>query len=132
MLFDKLNIIYGQNYAGKTTLSRIMRSLETGKFSKKYVDAKFSVICENEKEFTNFNLGENDYNIRVFNEDFIRDNIKFISDPEEAITPFAILGEINKEIEEEINRLEKILGSKKEKTGLYSLGENYQTKYSIH
>lgn len=132
MLFDKLNIIYGQNYAGKTTLSRIMRSLETGKFSKKYVDAKFSVICENEKEFTNFNLGENDYNIRVFNEDFIRDNIKFISDPEEAITPFAILGEINKDIEEEINRLEKILGSKKEKTGLYSLGENYQTKYSIH
>ena len=27
--FEKINIIYGRNYSGKTTLSRLFRSLET-------------------------------------------------------------------------------------------------------
>lgn len=28
--FKRLNILYGRNYSGKTTLSRIFRALETG------------------------------------------------------------------------------------------------------
>ena len=89
IFFDKLNIVYGQNYAGKTTLSRIIRSLETGEFSERYVDANFSVIFEGEEEFTDTNLGSNSYNIRVFNDDFIRSNIEFISNPDKTITPYA-------------------------------------------
>lgn len=31
--------------------------------------------------------------VRVFNEDFVKDNLLFIGNPEEGITPFAVLGE---------------------------------------
>ncbi|WP_211329688.1 AAA family ATPase [Vespertiliibacter pulmonis] len=34
--FVDINIIYGRNYSGKTTLSRIIRALETGYLSDKY------------------------------------------------------------------------------------------------
>jgi len=132
VFFDKLNILYGQNYSGKTTLSRIIRSLETGKFSNKYIDAQFSIFFDGEEELTNIHLGNNQYNIRVFNEDFIRDNIEFISDPDKTITPFAILGERNKDIEKEIDRLQKILGDEKLVTGLYAAHKGYRTKYNIY
>jgi wobble nucleotide-excising tRNase len=41
--FKKLNIIYGRNYSGKTTLSRIFRSLETGKLPDKFENPAFTV-----------------------------------------------------------------------------------------
>ena len=34
--FEKINIIYGRNYSGKTTLSRIFRALETGQMPENY------------------------------------------------------------------------------------------------
>ena len=41
--FKKVNILFGRNYSGKTTLSRIIRTLETGSISEKYDnDKKFS------------------------------------------------------------------------------------------
>jgi hypothetical protein len=39
--FKDLNIIYGRNYSGKTTLSRMFRSLEKGELNDKYSDATF-------------------------------------------------------------------------------------------
>ena len=42
--FEKINILYGRNYSGKTTLSRILRSLETGKISDKYESPSF-LLC---------------------------------------------------------------------------------------
>ena len=35
MVFKKINILYGRNYSGKTTLSRIVRAMETHKYSYK-------------------------------------------------------------------------------------------------
>lgn len=131
ILFSKLNIIYGQNYAGKTTLSRIIRSLETGRFSENYSEANFSIECSDDKIYTNSNLGEIDYNIRVFNEDFISENIEF-NNPDKAITPFAILGARNNEIEKEIERLKEILGNEEKSTGLYAIRKEYSDKYKIY
>ncbi|MXW32785.1 MAG: AAA family ATPase [Rhodothermaceae bacterium] len=34
--FKRLNILFGRNYSGKTTLSRIFRSLEVGRFPPYY------------------------------------------------------------------------------------------------
>ena len=48
--FKQLNIIYGRNYSGKTTLSRIIRSLETGTISNKYSSPAFTV------QFTSANI----------------------------------------------------------------------------
>lgn len=129
--FDKLNIIYGQNYAGKTTLSRVMRSLETGKFSQKYTDASFSIDCSDKRTFTHDDLGENEFNVRVFNEDFIRRNVEF-NNPDKTITPFAILGARNNEIEKEIERLNEILGNEDDGKSLYGVRAQYTKVYNIY
>ncbi len=41
--FQRLNILYGRNYSGKTTLSRIFRALETRKLPLNYVSSSFTV-----------------------------------------------------------------------------------------
>ncbi len=41
--FKKLNILYGRNYSGKTTLSRIFRAIETGQLPKNYEGIEFEV-----------------------------------------------------------------------------------------
>lgn len=118
--FTKVNIIYGRNYSGKTTLSRIVRSLETKKLSEKYEDPDFEVEFDSNNKITLQNIEEQKQIIRVFNEDFVKENLRFISNPEENITSFAILGE-NNSIEEEIEELKEKLGRNEEgnKSGLY-------------
>lgn len=39
--FQLLNILYGRNYSGKTTLSRIFRALETRKLPPNYIESYF-------------------------------------------------------------------------------------------
>ena len=117
-----INIIYGRNYSGKTTLSRIVRGMETGMLSDKYESPSFSVSFADGVEVTQNNLVGHEKKIRVFNEDFVRENIRFIADPNESIEPFAIIGEDNNKVEQEIEVLEKDLGSNEEgkETALYA------------
>ncbi|MFZ5898145.1 MAG: AAA family ATPase [Bacillota bacterium] len=42
--FAKLNLIYGWNYSGKTTLSRIFQALEHKKLSTVYSAARFQLL----------------------------------------------------------------------------------------
>lgn len=69
--FVDINIIYGRNYSGKTTLSRIVRALEKGEISNKYGTPSFNLKFSDNVEVTNLNLSTHDKKIRVFNEDFI-------------------------------------------------------------
>lgn len=91
--FKKINVLYGRNYSGKTTLSRIFRAIETGAISDKYESPNFSVIFNDGSSVTQGQLSTCRKNIRVFNEDFVRENLRFISNPEDTIKPFAILGD---------------------------------------
>lgn len=109
--FTCINIIYGRNYSGKTTLSRIIRALETGALSDKYGSPSFQLKFTDNSDVTLTSLSIHDKNIRVFNEDFIRDNLRFITNPDDSIEPFAILGDDNNKIEKEIEALEIELGS---------------------
>ncbi|EDQ2624575.1 AAA family ATPase [Salmonella enterica subsp. enterica] len=120
--FVDINIIYGRNYSGKTTLSRIIRSLEKGNISDKYGTPSFNLKFADNVEVTNNNLSTHDKKIRVFNEDFIRDNLRFISNPEESVESFAILGDDNNKIEVELAELNLELGINDEgkETGLYA------------
>ncbi len=70
--------------------------------------------------------------VRVFNEDFVRANLRFITNPDDSIEPFAILGDDNNKIEKEIETLEAELGSKEEgkETGLYAQRIAANTKYT--
>ncbi len=70
------------------------------------------------------------YPIRVFNEDFVRENLLFTNDPEQGVTPFAVLGG-NVEIEKEIQEVKGKLGSSEEESesGLYLERKNAVKDY---
>lgn len=59
--------------------------------------------------------------MRVFNEDFVKDNLRFLINESEDIESFAILGDKNIEIEVAITSKEKELGTEEPPIGL--LGE---------
>ena len=118
--FEKINILYGRNYSGKTTLSRIFRSLETGQLPENYDDPQYELIDENGNKIDQNNLDDFSSPVRVFNEDFIKSNLKFLIDPTGEIAPFAILGNTNGTLVDEIKELTKEIGSSEEpKTGLH-------------
>lgn len=121
--FKKFNILYGRNYSGKTLLSRIIQSLEKRRLSKKCIGAIFVINCDDE-DITQNNLNEHSLNIRVYNEDFVDENLDFLKNEDGEIQPFAVLGEQNVEIENQIKEKEKTLGSEETKTGIvYDLSQ---------
>jgi len=127
--FQHINILYGRNYSGKTTLSRIIRALETGEIFSNYSSPQFSVLWKDGSESTSVNLQNHRKTIRVFNEDFVRDNLNFLIDstnPEGQISPFAIIGADNVKIEKEIKELNTRLGNNEEgnETELYAKIKN--------
>lgn len=118
LTFKRLNIIYGRNYSGKTTLSRIFRSLETGRVSSNYTVPSFTITGDN-GSINQSTLGTHNYDIRVYNKDFVNENLSFLVNQDGGeIKTFAIVGEKNKAIEEDISQIENILGSVEGRSGL--------------
>ena len=112
--FKDINIIYGRNYSGKTTLSRMFRSLEKGKMNEKYPNATFEFEHTGTDRMCHLDVANCSYDIRVYNRDYISENLKLLIDEDGAIQPFAILGESNVAIENEIAEKEKIEVTKEE------------------
>lgn len=117
--FEEKNIIYGWNYSGKTTVSRLISYLDkTTQIDDDYVTAEFEVELSDGKKINNTNRDESTLLIKVFNSDFIKNNLHFDSNDEERkITgiKFAvgdtgdILDQIN-EKEKYINKANSIIG----------------------
>ena len=128
--FAKLNILYGRNYSGKTTLSRIFRTIETKLLPRNYEKIEFEVVDSQLNTITESNLASFQGKIRVFNEDFVREHLRFLIDPAAEIEPFAILGAENAQIQEKIDALEVEIGSNEEgnETGLCKLAKDAQDK----
>lgn len=111
--FKKENIFYGRNYSGKTTLSRIIRALETKEISEKYSNPEFDIVLADNTHINQTTFASNTLQVRCFNEDFIKENLSFIINQDSDIKPFAILGE-NSEIEQKIEVIKRELGSNTE------------------
>lgn len=121
LTFQDINIIYGRNYSGKTTLSRIFRAFETGKISDKYVNPKFQLVNKDGSIIDQTQI-TNKQDFRVFNSDFIDENLSFLRNSDSGkIQPFAILGDGNTTLVSEIESLQNELGknTEEERTGLY-------------
>jgi wobble nucleotide-excising tRNase len=125
--FEQINILYGRNYSGKTTLSRIIRALETGIISSNYSEPQFSVSWkdDNIKDSNVTDLQGHAKTIRVFNEDFVRENLNFLTDTSNSqgqVKAFAVIGADNVKIENEIKVIEVELGNSEDgkETGLYA------------
>lgn len=118
--FKTLNILYGRNYAGKTTLSRILRSFEIKEPHPDYPNATFEIELDNRhlKE-SNITDENKDLYIRVYNRDFVKENLSFlINDNTQGanIKAFSsiVVGKSNIDIQTEIENLKKQLGNEKD------------------
>ncbi|WP_168379076.1 AAA family ATPase [Acinetobacter cumulans] len=113
--FKDINIFYGRNYSGKTSLSKIIRSLETKNLSPKYEHPSFKIELNDGSLITQNLLSSFQHPIYVYNSDFVKENLKFIHNEDENIESFSVtLGVDNQQILNRIQELKDELGSNEE------------------
>lgn len=113
--FKTINIFYGRNYSGKTTLSRIARSFELKKKNEDFLEGKFKIGLENNKFLTQDDVADSSLDIRVYNSDFVKENLNYLYDKKGNIKGFKSIGVEQKNIKEIIEKREKILKTRNEK-----------------
>lgn len=87
--FSKRNLIYGWNYSGKTTLSRLLRSFSTGQHHPDFLDSEFRFILDDGIHWGSNNLSHSFLRMCVFNSDYVSDNIKW----DAYLDPILIIGD---------------------------------------
>lgn len=119
-LFKKINIIYGRNYSGKTTLARVFKCVEKGELHQDYQDADFQIYLDNGTIISKENLAtfKDSIQVRVYNTDFIKENLSWLHNADGTIKPFTILGTKNVELDKKIKQIDSKLGSEEQKSGL--------------
>jgi wobble nucleotide-excising tRNase len=101
--FGVNNILFGWNYSGKTTLSRIFRSLEVKKKPRGFELGKFSIALSDGSIATNDNIDNNALLIRVFNADYVYENLKW-EQLSTGLNPILIVGEENVILQSSIDK----------------------------
>lgn len=113
--FKDINIFYGRNYSGKTSLSKIIRSLEKHTIPPKYDNPDFKIELSDGSIISQSNLTTFTHPIHVYNSDFVKENLKFIHDENANIESFSVtLGGDNQQILDRIQELKDELGSNEE------------------
>lgn len=101
--FERYNLIYGWNGSGKTTFSKLFSALEKGEHPEfpglEYEVSSDTGTFKNNQAYTR--------KVRVFNRDYIDNNIELVSC---KANPIFVLGEENKAIAQQIIADEKLLG----------------------
>ena len=130
--FKKMNILYGRNYSGKTTLSRVFRCIEENKLHDRHCDAIFTITLQNGDTISQSNLEKLNqlYDVRVYNSDFVRKNLSWLYRPDGSIDPFTVLGETNVSITQKVELIELRLGNIEEKKGLLWVHQCLKTQAS--
>ncbi len=75
--FKKLNIIYGRNYSGKTTLSRMFRCFELAQKHVYYLDCDYSFTLHDGTLISSSNIEGFTGKMRVYNSNFVKDNLSW-------------------------------------------------------
>lgn len=113
--FKTINIFYGRNYSGKTTLSRIARSFELKKHNEDFLDGNFKIKLEDGNFLTQNDVINSNLDIRVYNSDFVKENLNYLYDKKGNIKGFKSIGVEQKDIKESIEKREEILKTRNEK-----------------
>ncbi|EAC1840287.1 RloC protein [Campylobacter lari] len=145
--FKIINIFYGRNYSGKTTLSRIARSFELKKKNEDFLEGKFTIELENGSSLNQDDVINSNLDIRVYNSDFAKENLNYLYDKKGNIKGFKSIGVEQKNIKEEIEKREEILAkineklkniqinqddiSKKQQDKMKTLSENLTNKAKV-
>lgn len=99
--FAEKNLIYGWNYSGKTTLSRLFAKLELKSPHPDFADCEFTFNVGVDG-ITEKNLHECNLSVRVFNSDFVKNNLFFDTGSCNAIL---LLGKESEEAQRKIDVL---------------------------
>jgi len=92
-----------------------------------YLDCLFSITLDNGKVIRPANLDEfgKELKLRVYNTDFVRENLSWLHADDGQIKPFTILGSENIELDKQITAIDEQLGSLEKENGLiYELAQN--------
>lgn len=101
--FGIKNLIYGWNYSGKTTLSRLFAQLETKSSNPDLSGCEFTLGTADDS-ITEKNFSRCSLSVRVFNSDFIRANLHFEGG---SFNPILLLGKESEEAQRKIDQLSK-------------------------
>ena len=107
--FKKKNLIYGWNYSGKTTLSKLFQNLEfkdkdEGKY---FPESEFIITTKKNTNYNQNNLENFPYNVKVFNTNYIK-RVFTWDDPHSDIQPILFyLGDTSGELDKKIKNLDK-------------------------
>lgn len=113
--FSQVNLIYGWNGTGKTTLSRLMHKLGSSSTtedmnSKTWTDSEKISVWVDGKEFGASNFPTETYKIKVFNRDFIYDNIL----TKDYTDPIIYVGSESVNIQQDLSKLHTEINQKRE------------------
>lgn len=123
--FKKFNLIYGWNRSGKTTVSRIFASCEKkcvydkDKFKQYPEYGEFEIKTSDSTTIKNTDVVSNNLPIKVFNQDFIDDNISFV--PSNSCKPIVYVSEEDIETKKKLELL---------KSNIELLSQKYQNAKS--
>ena len=102
---SRFNLIYGWNGSGKTTLSRVFaacekRTIDFRQYPKK---GEFEIKYDKALSIDNSNVQSTTEQVRVFNRDFIEENVSF--DKENSSKPIVYIGKISVTSKDKLNAL---------------------------
>lgn len=100
--FGVKNLIYGWNYSGKTTLSRLVAMLESKRLNPELPQCSFTIDTD-AGNVTEANFASSQHVVRVFNSDFVADNLNFAGS---HFKPILLLGSESEAAQKEIARCE--------------------------
>lgn len=123
--FGIKNLIYGWNYSGKTTISRLFAQLEskTENPDLKHCEFKFSL---DDQIITEETYQQSNLSVRVFNSDFINDNLHFDGG---GFNPILLLGKDSEDAQKRIDFLNiRVKKSTISQRKLNSKSEDFQKK----
>ncbi len=130
--FKEKNIIYGWNYSGKTTLSRLFSSLKNKELHEDFDSAKFKLKTIDSEELDNSAIEEFPYPIAVFNQEYIQSKLNWNSKTELG-QPIAFdVGEnvkTRKKIEELENAVAEIESREENIKSVISVFEEYEKSH---
>ncbi len=100
--FGRFNLIYGWNGSGKTTLSRVFRALEQGAV---YSPGPVTLLIDG-REVTEKDFEKATVPIRVFNRDFVDENVFQVTEGE--LPPIFVVGKESVEQQKEADRQKRV------------------------
>lgn len=106
--FKKKNLIYGWNYSGKTTISKLFQNIEFKDKDKYFSGSEFDITTKVGETITNYtqnNIDDFLFNVKVFNSEYIK-RVFTWDNPNSEIDPISFyLGDTSGDLDVKLSKL---------------------------